>query len=714
MAKLGRDDWFSLMVITGQNKSLAGQEFADRADLLISDMEDAGQLPDAPMFEEWANHANIQTLADAEWFLRMVWWCASPATVSDELFATLMKRMSQKHDLEAIVKLYRQAVSSNRAGERTHFRMMKSYARLGAATKAITMFEEHFAERSSDEECSLLIKGTSHETALKLFNWIKKKKVAGPKTYERIIRVYCLSHLLPEASALCKEWTLEKQAPPTPAMFNALMWAYIRRGDSEAKDFVQEVEQSGEYLPMKSLEALMHLLGRKGDVDGALEILFRVEELSPGAMRTVWTYNIALGILARARTTDRFHEILDHMKQQNVEPDPVTYGTIMSGFNKCGRHQNVIDLFHFLMSKDMALNHAAISAVLMSLATLRRIEDMLTCFNGLRDNRRHELTVKHYTIVIDAYLKQGDLATAYEIFDVMAKDHKSPDVVTYSCFLDAYGRRDDLRGITKILNAMDSNQVVADAVVYNILIMAHSRRSRAKQALQAFADMITKDLKPSIYTYSAVVYALAKDGDFTACDELLVEMESVGVWPNSYTYAILIKEMMIRGDRQGALRYFNRYAPTGMDPAVDHRPKPRFDAKLSNTILRGLMQLNDIENALSVFKQLMHLGHMPTITEWMTIIEGVGKAGLVAECEGLYRRFLQLGKQEEGGGTKAEKGHVAPTLWACRKARQHVVAALVAKEGEAGVKEFVRREREGWKDLGPVDIFGIDLTPETM
>ncbi|KAJ3008338.1 hypothetical protein HKX48_008639 [Thoreauomyces humboldtii] len=695
LAKLDPDDWFHLLAILGKRKSDQGPTFGERADVVLKDMELSGRAVDNRMFQEWARHADIRNLKDAEWFLRMVWWCAAPEAITDDLYATLIKILARIGDRRGVEELFRQAGKMKRVGDETNIRMAVSYCRFGAADKAMRLCVEAFRNRIDDRLCARLVRNCGPyrqpmdlAQALDVFDWAKTIGAAGTTTHEETMLVMCRSDQISAAEELLAG-IAESRLKATTRMHNILLWAYTHAGrDSDAQGVVQRMQDHDVPPDAITFEAVMHGLGQQQKVEVAFTVFNRMQEMAPSAVPTTYTFNLILHLLLRAKRLDDAMDVLERMKVAGLEPDGYTYSTLMEGFTRIGRPEDALNVYQALTERGVVPDHTLSVSILSAYVAAGRIDEGVACLeNFIRE--MHDTGVVHWTILMDAYLKQGNMDQAVRMFEKMVKDHHVADVVAYSIFVDAYARQDDFDGTSRTLLRMTANGVKPDVVVHNILIATHARAGRTREAFQALAKMNRAGLTPDVRTYTTLITAMAKDGDFAGCDRLLDEMEGKRTWPNDVTWIRLMDVSIRKGDPRSALRYFERMVRADADPARPHDASSNSQGRRGAVVnlIRGLVLLNSLDGAFRAFRILATTDATPSPSLCVVLIDALVAAREVAKAEAVYRTMVS--EQDKLDRRARDGSRIA-------RARASVLEAVRLQGGEEAVDVFLTREETRW------------------
>lgn len=143
----------------------------------------------------------------------------------------------------------------------------------------------------------------------------------------------------------------------------------------------------------------------------------------------------------------------------------------------------------------------------------------------------HELTVKHFTIVMDAFGRIGETENAEQVYESMSV---MPNRVTRNVLLLAHVRAGNIVRAEHWLRKMGEEATIAD---YNILLSAYAREGKAHSAEQLIKVMVdrceTTDRKcscePNLLSYNYLLEAHAKmEGSSERCIEILTAMEHQG------------------------------------------------------------------------------------------------------------------------------------------------------------------------------------------
>lgn len=211
--------------------------------------------------------------------------------------------------------------------------------------------------------------------------------------------------------------------------------------------------------------------------------------------------------------------------------------------------------------------------------------------------------------LIDMYVKCGDLAEAKMLFDGM--DDRT--MVSWTTMVVGYARFGYLDAARRLFYEIPEK----DVVPWNALIGAYVQAKSGKEALSLFHEMQARNVKPDEVTMVNVLSACAQLG---ALD--------VGIWIHNYiekhnlTLNVALGTALVDmyakcGNITKALRVFHKI--------------PSRNALTYTSIIGGLALHGDVQDALSIFLEMIDVGLMPDKVTFLGILSACCHGGLVEQ-----------------------------------------------------------------------------------
>ncbi|KAL6574267.1 putative ubiquitin-conjugating enzyme E2 23 [Orobanche hederae] len=216
----------------------------------------------------------------------------------------------------------------------------------------------------------------------------------------------------------------------------------------------------------------------------------------------------------------------------DVEPDLFLYSmiNIIHGLCKLGEVEKAVQLYKAIFPKRVYPSSFPHRSILLGLCEKRTTFEARCYLNTLtRSGLIHDVVL--YNIMIDRYIKVGDLAEAVRLYENLLKKGIDPTVVTF-----------------------------------NTLINGLCKAGKLDLARKWLDDMKMLNVVPAIVTYTTIMNAFCEVGNLKATFELLTEMTTNGLEPNHITCIVLMKGLCKRRKLEESLAVLQNMLAKGLSP----------------------------------------------------------------------------------------------------------------------------------------------------
>ncbi|KAH7686438.1 HCP-like protein [Dioscorea alata] len=263
-------------------------------------------------------------------------------------------------------------------------------------------------------------------------------------------------------------------------------------------------------------------------------------------------------------------ELFDQMKDDGLQPDLVTYSTLLAGCAKI--KYGYIKAMHLVQE--------------------------------LENNGLHKDSVIYGTLIsICASNNLSEEAEAF--FQQMLDEGCSPNIFHYSSLLNAYSLDGNYAKAEKLVESMKSSGVAPNKVILTTLLKVYAKVGlfeKGRKLLTELEDLgFAKDEMP----YCVLMDNLAKSGDVQAAKTIFSEMRAKGVKIDGYSYSIMISALC----RSGQLKEAKQLAK---DFEASYA---KYDLVMLNTLLRVYCNAGDMENVMQMMRKMDELSISP---DWNT------------------------------------------------------------------------------------------------
>ncbi|CAK0853134.1 unnamed protein product, partial [Prorocentrum cordatum] len=272
---------------------------------------------------------------------------------------------------------------------------------------------------------------------------------------------------------------------------NALVTAQTRARRSDlAQLSMESVLSQGLEIDATTCNTLMGLLIEKGEYTNAIYWFNRTRD--KGLRQDVRNYNQVILCCRRIGMPEEAAMWLDEMVADGVQPDIISFTTLMSAYVDAGRPSDEV------------------------VALLRRMETL-----GVKSDE-----TAPYDIAIQALSEEGRIDDAVEILEVLEERDRAPNSVSYGRITSACAKADRVNEALAWLNQMEEGEANPNPIAYNDIIVACGRQPEAaRQRMKTMAAdlvrrMVGLELTPNPNAVASLQQILGPEEFDTIAEEL--------------------------------------------------------------------------------------------------------------------------------------------------------------------------------------------------
>ncbi|KAJ8629771.1 hypothetical protein MRB53_023094 [Persea americana] len=340
------------------------------------------------------------------------------------------------------------------------------------------------------------------------------------------------------------------------------------------------------------------------------------------------------------------HQVFD----RSCVKDLVSWNSLINGYVHKGRPIDALKLFKEMEGKEIKPDQVTMIGVISSCAQLEDLE-LGREFHHYVEENRMKLTVALRNVLMDMYVKCGDLDTARLLFDNMP-ERTVISWTTMVAGLVKFGLLDDAR---RYFDEIPDK----DVVLWNAMISGYVQHNRARDALALFHEMQATGIMPNEAILVGLLCLCSQLGALdlgqwvhqyikkhkipltVALGTTLVDMyakcgnieKSLGVFreireKNTLTWTAMIGGLAIHGHGHVAIEHFSEMIATGLRP-----DEVTFVEVLSACCHAGLVDQGHRFLTEMSFKYNLP----PKLKHYSCMVDLLGRAGLLDEAEKLIR-----------------------------------------------------------------------------
>lgn len=238
-----------------------------------------------------------------------------------------------------------------------------------------------------------------------------------------------------------------------------------------------------------------------------------------------------------------------------------------------------------------------------------------------------------YTNMIEAFVKQGNLAMAEKTLMQMHGEGLHGPAINYNNLLHAYAQLGDIASTSRCLKQMIAGGVVVDTVSYNIVIDACSKADNVDDAEAWLKRLVKSGISPNVVSFSTLIHACARVGDVDRAQLWLERMIAAGIPANSISYNSMVFACARKGNAALAEHWLNKMLGAGIPANVN----------TYSALIDCCAKANDLARAEQWFEHMVDAGVDANVVSYGAVINACAKAGDVRKAEEYFQRMLATG-----------------------------------------------------------------------
>ncbi|XP_061368623.1 putative pentatricopeptide repeat-containing protein At5g08310, mitochondrial [Gastrolobium bilobum] len=442
---------------------------------------------------------------------------------------------------------------------------------------------------------------------------LKEMRVFGGEidkyTLTPVMQVYCNARMFEQALSMYnimreKGWVDER-------VYSMLALSFSKWGEvDKAFELVERMDEQGMRLNEKTFCVLIHGFVKESRVDKALQLFDKMRKA--GFTPHVSLCDVLIGGLCRSKDTHRALALLSEMKEFGVQPDVGILTKLISSFS------------------DTSM-------------IVRLLEEIL-------EEEDDQTLVLVYNAVLTGYVSDGLMDKAYHLLKMMIQSKYSstdaqmdtflkvkrlvfPNTTSFSIVIDGFLKSGQLDLALHLFNDMQRFIGKPNVLIYNNLINGLCNSNRLEESRELLSEMKESGIEPTHFTYNSIYGCLCKRKDVLGAVNMLKEMRACGHEPWIKHSTLLVKELCDHGRAVEARDFLDKMVQQGFLP----------DIVCYSAAIGGLIKIQEVDQALNLFRELCSRGHCPDVVAYNILIRGLCKANRVTEAENLLDEIVERG-----------------------------------------------------------------------
>ena len=395
--------------------------------------------------------------------------------------------------------------------------------------------------------------------------------------------------------------------------------------------------------------ALIHMYAKSGSIEDAQLVFDRMKE------RDVITWTVMIGEYAGSGRGVEAYELYLKMKEEGVQPNAVTYMSLLNECASTGALEWVKDVHRHILEEGHESDVRVGNALIQMYANCGSIKDAALVFDRMK-----ERDIITWTVMIGAYAGSGRGVEAYELYLKMKEEGFQPNAVTYMSLLNDRASIGALEWVKDVHRHILEEGNESDVRVGSALIHMYAKSGSIENARMVFDRMKERD----VITWNVMIGEYAGSGRGVEAYELYLKMKEEGVQPNAVTYMSLLSDCASIGalewvkdvhrhileeghesDVRVGSALVHMYAKSGSieDAQLVFERMEECNVMTWNIMIGGLGQHGRGQDALELFRKMKADGLVPDASSFVSLLSACSHAGLVDEGRQIFCAMKDYG-----------------------------------------------------------------------
>eukprot|EP00930_Biecheleria_cincta_P037912 TRINITY_DN2605_c0_g2_i1.p1 TRINITY_DN2605_c0_g2~~TRINITY_DN2605_c0_g2_i1.p1 ORF type:complete len:1113 (-),score=243.30 TRINITY_DN2605_c0_g2_i1:322-3537(-) len=255
------------------------------------------------------------------------------------------------------------------------------------------------------------------------------------------------------------------------------------------------MKQKGVSPSSVALGCMVEALVNSGETEAAAELVAGVAEEQRGSstciLNTVIFSSIIKGF-TQAKKPERCFEVLKQMDELGIQGNTITYNTVLDALAKSGLMAEVPAIFETMRQRQIEPDKITYSTLIKGYCVVGELDCALQLFEELKADERLEVDEIVYNSLIDGCGRLRKSQQALEFLDDMAKNNVKPSNYTMSIMVKLLGRSRRLPDALKLVTKYrDEHGLKPNLQVFTCLIQACLLNKKVAKAMSLYGEMIS-------------------------------------------------------------------------------------------------------------------------------------------------------------------------------------------------------------------------------
>ncbi|KAI9023576.1 hypothetical protein CLU79DRAFT_749177 [Phycomyces nitens] len=384
---------------------------------------------------------------------------------------------------------------------------------------------------------------------------------------------------------------------------------------------------------VRVMTALIHKVGRMGDIEHAMELLDEMKTVEKLVPNTI-TLNALIDIHVHKRPEPDLSGAIRSYRmfaEQGLQPNDITFGTLIDMFAKKGDVDRVRDLYQDMVHTHhiKPTNHIFSSLIECFITQ----QDFVSALSVVKLMRQGPVNVEpnqvNFNLLINSFADSNDIKSAVLLLKALMTAGIKPTAQTYHPILAYYARRGRVEDVKKLIQKMHTSNIKLEPITYCIFLDAYSKAGNVNGAENLFKKYKER-WRPNPYTFNSMMYVYILKNDLDKVLDIYKEMIRTTVKMTAHSYGLLMYCYSLRQEPDAAEALMETMKANDITPTL----------VCWNILLQTYFKTNQPNQGQDIMDRMAKEGVVANFAILSTYIDGLTKTGNIEVAENVLESAL--------------------------------------------------------------------------
>ncbi|KAF9132936.1 hypothetical protein BGW39_011024 [Mortierella sp. 14UC] len=394
---------------------------------------------------------------------------------------------------------------------------------------------------------------------------------------------------------------------PNLRSYNLMIRGFGNRGEFEAARKIYGDMRTGlipEHPDVVTYSTLMSQYAKKGlqtEADAILDEMFK-DKVQPN----MWIFNSVIKRFVHKKDYAGANRAMMLMKNSGLQPDVVTYSTLIDGYAKEGNEEAIALIQAEMAANKVYPNAKTITSTIKVFAHSSLDADIDSQLAGLlKSLPTGEMSELTFGVLMNVYGKRKDLEAAMGIYHHIIAKKRTVNEVILNTLLDGFVRANQLSAANRMFHEHFTTRGIqpSSSWSYNIMISGCCKTGHLQDALHYYHQMNKFGISPSSIVCSRMIQLYLQHHQLDNAQQMMRLMRNSRLTIPVQTYTMLMEYMSNSRNIRGALRYYQEMLESGV----------KADVQCYTVLINAQIRVKDFAGCDLAFEHMTKMGIKPTL-----------------------------------------------------------------------------------------------------